>query len=65
VELINKAVGGVDKVVQENASNAEEAASTSSQLKAQADNMMKFVTGLMSLIEGGENAAAADSGTTQ
>jgi methyl-accepting chemotaxis protein len=58
VELINKAVGGVDKVVQENASNAEEAASTSTQLKTQADNMMSFVTGLISLIEGGESGAA-------
>jgi hypothetical protein len=57
VELINKAVGGVDKVVQENASNAEEAAATSTQLKAQADNMMTFVTGLISLIEGGEGQA--------
>jgi ABC-type transporter Mla subunit MlaD len=62
VELINKAVGGVDKVVQENASNAEQAASTSTQLKAQADNMMKLVTGLVCLIEGNENGAT-EAGT--
>jgi methyl-accepting chemotaxis protein len=55
VELTHKAVGGVDKVVQENASNAEEAASTSSQLKTQADNMMGFVNRLISLIEGHVN----------
>jgi methyl-accepting chemotaxis protein len=62
VELINKAVGGVDKVVQENASNAEEAASTSSQLKAQADNMTRFVNRLISLIEGCEKEAKEASG---
>jgi hypothetical protein len=62
VELINKAVGGVDKVVQENAANAEEAASTSSQLKEQADNMMKFVDGLISLIEGTEGGSKAEGG---
>jgi methyl-accepting chemotaxis protein len=62
VELINKAVGGVDKVVQENASNAEEAASTSSQLKAQADNMMRCVDRLIILIEGHENGERADGG---
>ena len=61
VELINKAVGGVDKVVQENASNAEEAASTSTQLKTQADNMMKFVAGLISLIEGNGGGGGAES----
>jgi methyl-accepting chemotaxis protein len=60
VELINKAVGGVDKVVQENAANAEEAASTASQLKTQADNMIGFVSSLIFLIEGREDTAAGD-----
>jgi predicted PurR-regulated permease PerM len=54
VELINKAVSGVDKVVQENASNAEKAASTSSQLEGQAQDMMGFIGRLMALIDGHE-----------
>ena len=52
VELINQAVGGVDKVVQENASNAEEAATTSTQLKEQAEQHDRFRNRLMALIEG-------------
>ncbi len=52
VEQINQAVGGVDKVVQENAANAEEAAATSAQLKGQAENMIGFVNRLMALIDG-------------
>ena len=55
VEQINQAVGGVDKVVQENASNAEEAASTSKQLEEQARHMTGFVNRLIALIEGHAN----------
>ena len=57
VEQINQAVGGVDKVVQENAANAEEAATTSTQLKEQAEQMRDFVNRLMVLVEGGQGYA--------
>ncbi len=64
VELIHKAVSGVDQVVQENAANAEEAASTSSQLKTQADNMIGFVNSLIFLIEGHVDSVAGNSASS-
>jgi methyl-accepting chemotaxis protein len=62
VQQINQAVGGVDKVVQENAANAEEAAATSTQLEKQAERMLHFVSRLMALIEGHEGDAGTDGG---
>ena len=62
VEQINQAVGGVDKVVQENAANAEEAAATSTQLKEQAEHMRDFVNRLMFLVEGGQGDAETGVG---
>jgi uncharacterized coiled-coil DUF342 family protein len=52
VQQINKAVAGVDKVVQENAANAEEAATTSTQMQEQAEHMLDFVNRLVALVEG-------------
>jgi len=49
---INKAVVEVDKVVQENANNAEQAASASGEMNAQADHMQGFVGRLVELIDG-------------
>jgi len=60
VQQINQAVGGVDKVVQENAANAEEAAATSTQLEKQAERMLHFVSRLMALIEGRQDDAETD-----
>ena len=59
VQQINQAVGGVDKVIQKNAANAEEAASASTQLKEQAEQMLGFVNRLMALLEGKSDNARA------
>ncbi|MEN6440796.1 MAG: methyl-accepting chemotaxis protein [Syntrophobacter sp.] len=52
IEQVNQAVGQVDKVVQENAANAELAASTSGHMKNQAEYMIDFVNNLITLIDG-------------
>jgi hypothetical protein len=62
VQQINQAVGGVDKVVQENAAHAEEAAVTSTQMKEQAENMLDFVNRLMALVEGRLDEAETGGG---
>jgi len=47
-------VSEMDKVVQENAANAEESASASEEMNAQATRMKEFVGGLVTLV-GGRN----------
>jgi methyl-accepting chemotaxis protein len=54
IEQVNKAVSEMDKVVQENAANAEESASASEEMNAQATRMKEFVEGLVTLV-GGRN----------
>lgn len=49
---VNKAVGEVDKVVQQNASSAEEAASASGEMNAQAQFMKQHVAELVTLVTG-------------
>jgi xanthosine utilization system XapX-like protein len=62
VQQINQAVGGIDTVAQENAANAENAASASTQLKGQAEQMLSFVNRLIALLEGGSDEAEAHGG---
>jgi len=62
VQQINQSVGAVDKVVQENAANAEEAAATSTQMQEQAEQMLGFVNRLVVLIEGSQDKAGAGGG---
>ena len=62
VQQISQAVGGVDKVVQENAAHAEEAATTSTQMKEQAEQMLDFVNRLMALVEGRLDEAETGGG---
>jgi methyl-accepting chemotaxis protein len=64
IEQVRDAVGQMDKVVQQNAANAEESASASEEMSAQAEQMKSLVVGLMALVEdvsrnGGAQAAAA------
>ena len=61
-QQINEAVGGIDKVAQENAANAGNAASASNQLKGQAEQMLGFVNRLIGLLEGRSDKAGAGSG---
>ncbi len=69
IEQINTAVGEVDKVIQESAINAEQAATASSRMNGQAGAMIGFVDRLVKLIEGGsaenEGSEAGELGLTQ
>jgi methyl-accepting chemotaxis protein len=53
IDQVNKAVDGMDKIAQRNAANAEESASTSEELSAQAVQMKDIVSALVKLV--GEN----------
>ena len=53
IDQVNKAVDGMDKIAQRNAANAEESASTSEELSAQAVQMKEIVSALVKLV--GEN----------
>jgi len=52
VEQINKAVTEMDKVVQNNAANAEESSSSSEEMRAQAEQMKRLVEDLVAMVEG-------------
>ena len=54
IEQINKAVSEMDKVVQRNAANAEEAASASEEMNAQAEQVKDFVGKLVMLVGGAQ-----------
>ena len=69
IDQVNKAVDGMDKIAQRNAANAEESASTSEELSAQAVQMKEIVSALVNLVgENGkrairkESAPSADNG---
>ena len=55
---VNVAVNEMDRVVQQNAANAEESASAAEELSSQAQELHALVVELMKLVKGGEAAAA-------
>jgi methyl-accepting chemotaxis protein len=57
IEQVNKAVVEMDKVVQQNAANAEESASASEGMSAQAEQMKGFVDDLVVLVDGSGDGA--------
>ena len=57
IEQINKAVAEMDKVVQQNAASAEESASASQEMNAQAEQLKKFVSELVSLVNGNQSVS--------
>jgi methyl-accepting chemotaxis protein len=57
---INTAMAEMDKVVQQNAANAEESASASEEMSAQADQMKDMVEELVMLIKGGNDGKRKD-----
>jgi hypothetical protein len=61
IEQINTAVSEMDKVVQKNAANAEESASASAEMHAQACRMKESVRKLKSMVDGSKSAGAAGS----
>jgi methyl-accepting chemotaxis protein len=52
IDQVNTAVGQMDKVTQQNAANAEESASASEELSAQAESMKDVVDQLVALVGG-------------
>ena len=59
IKQINQAVAEMDKVIQQNAANAEESASASEELSAQAIDMHAIVEGLKSIVFGGQAPPSA------
>lgn len=55
IEQVNTAVAEMDKVVQQNAANAEESASASEEMNAQAEKMKGMVNDLIALVNGSNN----------
>lgn len=55
IEQVNRAVAEMDKVVQQNAANAEESASASEEMNAQAEQMRDFVAELGAMVGGNGN----------
>ncbi|NOX33075.1 MAG: chemotaxis protein [Deltaproteobacteria bacterium] len=58
IDQVNIAMSEMDKVVQQNAGNAEESASASEEMSAQAEQLMEFVGDLVGLVTGKNGQAA-------
>ena len=57
---VTNAVGQMDKIVQQNAANAEESASAAEQMKGQSNQLKKFVGDLVALVRGGAHRDSSD-----
>lgn len=57
IEQVNMVVTEMDKVIQQNAANAEESASSSEEMNAQAEQMKAIVKDLMALVGGRTNGS--------
>ena len=57
IDQINRAMVEIDKITQHTAANAEQSASASEELNAQADNLEDFVDNLVALIGGSSSAS--------
>jgi methyl-accepting chemotaxis protein len=56
IEQVNKAVMEMDKVVQQNAANAEESASSSQEMRSQAEGIEQMILNLRSFVGAGSNS---------
>ncbi|WP_448384200.1 methyl-accepting chemotaxis protein [Desulfosoma sp.] len=63
IEQLNKATAEMDKVVQDNAATAEENASASEELNAQAHHMMEFIGTLVAMVGGTGNGSGPERAT--
>ncbi len=61
IDQVNTAIAQMDKVTQQNAANAEESASASEELTAQAESMNDIVAELVSLVGGAARRVASTS----
>ncbi len=62
IEQVNIAITEMDKVVQQNAANAEESASASEEMSAQAEQLKDFVGELVMLVTGKKNQGTSFRG---
>jgi methyl-accepting chemotaxis protein len=60
IDQVNRAVSEMDRIVQQNAANAEESAAASEEMNAQAANLKYFVGELVSLIDGSVKEEAVE-----
>ncbi|MGE5581121.1 MAG: methyl-accepting chemotaxis protein [Bacillota bacterium] len=60
IEQVNKAIAQMETVTQQNAANAEESASATRELSAQADSLRKIVLELSQLVNGQANVLRTD-----
>ncbi|MEN6337299.1 MAG: methyl-accepting chemotaxis protein, partial [Phycisphaerales bacterium] len=65
IDQVNTAVSQMDKVTQQNAANAEESASASEELSAQAESMKEIVGQLVAMVGGADSHTAHAEGTKQ
>jgi methyl-accepting chemotaxis protein len=61
IEQVNKAAVDMDKVIQQNAASAEESASASEEMNAQASQMMGYVNQIVALIGGKRHPSKIES----
>ncbi|SLM28202.1 Protein with methyl-accepting chemotaxis protein (MCP) signaling domain [Desulfamplus magnetovallimortis] len=61
IDQVNIAIAEMDKVVQQNAANAEESASASEELNAQAEQLKDFVSQLVGVITGQNSGTGGNS----
>jgi methyl-accepting chemotaxis protein len=61
IDQVNIAITEMDKVVQQNAANAEESASASEEMNAQAEQLRDYVNDLVGLVTGKRNQTASFS----
>ena len=64
IDQVNTAVAQMDKVTQQNAANAEESASASEELSAQAESLNDLVAALVALVDGGDGHESVDNQAT-
>jgi methyl-accepting chemotaxis protein len=63
IAQINKTIGDIDKMVQNNAAGAEESASASRELNRQARRMKEMVAEMRAVIRGGDSVPEAEQAT--
>jgi len=63
IDQVNVAVSQMDKVTQQNAANAEESASASEELSAQAESMKEIVDQMVAMVSGTKGNTARTAGT--
>lgn len=58
IDQVNLAISEMDKVVQQNAANAEESASAAEEMSAQAEQLKEYVDELVVIVTGKINAVS-------